>query len=65
MMHIRNWGVAQCTARGEAAGDAGSSGHLLRDDADFAHHLNYLHWNPVKHGLVTRAGDWQQSSFHR
>ena len=39
--------------------------HLLRDDADFAHHLDYLHWNPVKHGLVTRAGDWPWSSFHR
>ncbi|WP_374402150.1 transposase [Niveibacterium sp.] len=39
--------------------------HLLRDEADLRHHLDYLHWNPVKHGLVNRVADWPWSSFHR
>lgn len=39
--------------------------HLLRDEADLRNHLDYLHWNPVKHGLVQRVTDWPWSSFHR
>lgn len=40
-------------------------GHQIRDDADFVRHVDYIHWNPVKHGLVARAGDWPHSTFHR
>lgn len=39
--------------------------HWLRDEADVRHHLDYLHRNPVKHGLVERVADWPWSSFHR
>lgn len=39
--------------------------HQIRDDDDFAHHMNYLHFNPVKHGLVSKVMDWPYSSFHR
>ncbi len=39
--------------------------HLVRDEADFATHVDYLHYNPVKHGLVARVIDWPYSSFHR
>ncbi|MGC8697997.1 MAG: REP-associated tyrosine transposase, partial [Halothiobacillus sp.] len=39
--------------------------HLIRDDDDFAHHLDYLHFNPVKHGHVQQVCDWPWSSFHR
>ncbi|WP_329604345.1 REP-associated tyrosine transposase [Undibacterium griseum] len=39
--------------------------HQIRDDKDFARHVDYIHWNPVKHGLVARAGDWPHSTFHR
>jgi putative transposase len=39
--------------------------HTLRDDRDFARHMDYIHINPVKHGHVTRASDWPHSSFHR
>jgi putative transposase len=39
--------------------------HLIRDDADFQSHMDYLHFNPVKHGLVARAKDWPYSTFHR
>lgn len=39
--------------------------HVIRDDADLARHVDYIHFNPVKHGLVSRARDWPHSSFHR
>lgn len=39
--------------------------HQIRDDLDFARHVDYIHWNPVKHGHVERAADWPHSSFHK
>lgn len=39
--------------------------HQIRDGADFARHVDYIHWNPVKHGLVGRACEWPYSTFHR
>jgi putative transposase len=39
--------------------------HLIRDEADYARHVEYCCINPVKHGLVTRVRDWPHSSFHR
>lgn len=38
--------------------------HRLRDEDDFARHVDYIHINPMKHGLVARVGDWPYSSFH-
>ena len=38
--------------------------HLVRDEEDFRRHVNYIHWNPVKHGWVKRVADWPHSSFH-
>jgi putative transposase len=39
--------------------------HQVRDLADLKRCLDYLHWNPVKHGLVARVADWPYSTFHR
>jgi putative transposase len=39
--------------------------HTLRDEADFERHVDYIHFNPVKHGHVRRVQDWPHSSFHR
>jgi putative transposase len=39
--------------------------HTIRDENDFSRHIDYVHINPVKHGLVTRVRDWPYSSFHR
>jgi putative transposase len=39
--------------------------HTIRDEIDFARHIDYIHINPVKHGLVARVRDWPYSSFHR
>jgi putative transposase len=38
--------------------------HLIRDQDDFNCHADYIHWNPVKHGWVSRVADWPHSSFH-
>ena len=38
--------------------------HLIRDEADFAAHMDYLHFNPVKHGLVGLVVEWPYSTFH-
>ncbi|MFM6251296.1 MAG: hypothetical protein ACKPEQ_19470, partial [Dolichospermum sp.] len=35
------------------------------DEIDFQNHVEYIHYNPVKHGLVTAPKDWEYSSFHR
>ena len=37
----------------------------IRDDRDYAAHMDYIHFNPVKHGLVADVFDWLHSSFHR
>jgi len=37
--------------------------HLIRDDADYASHLDYLHFNPVKHGWADDPATWPFSSF--
>ena len=39
--------------------------HQIKDEADFVRHMDYLHYNPVKHGLAERPLDWPHSSFHR
>jgi putative transposase len=39
--------------------------HTLRDEDDFARHVDYIHFNPAKHGHVTRVADWPHSSFHQ
>lgn len=38
--------------------------HAIRDDADLERHVDYIHFNPVKHGHVERVADWAYSSFH-
>ena len=39
--------------------------HLIRDERDFERHVDYVHFNPVKHGWVACVKDWPYSTFHR
>lgn len=39
--------------------------HTIRDDADFENHMNYVHFNPLKHGLVDDLSSWPYSTFQR
>jgi len=39
--------------------------HVIRDQEDLNRHVDYIHFNPVKHGHVARPVDWPYSSLHR
>jgi len=39
--------------------------HIIRDDLNYQRHVDYIHYNPVKHGYCTQVKDWPYSSFHR
>ncbi|NET39732.1 MAG: hypothetical protein F6K19_48535 [Cyanothece sp. SIO1E1] len=39
--------------------------HQIRDECDLRQHVDYIHYNPVKHRLVEAPHDWPYSSFHR
>jgi putative transposase len=39
--------------------------HAIRDEEDYAAHVDYWHINPVKHGYVQRVAEWPHSTFHR
>jgi putative transposase len=39
--------------------------HAIRDERDLSRHIDYIHFNPVKHGLVMRVHEWPHSSFHQ
>lgn len=39
--------------------------HTIDNEIDLEIHLDYIHYNPIKHGYVDRVVDWPWSSFHR
>ena len=39
--------------------------HVIRDEADLEAHVNYVHYNPVKHGYVSEIDDWPYSSWRQ
>lgn len=39
--------------------------HLVTDEHDLQRHVDYIHFNPIKHGYVAQASDWPWSSIHR
>jgi putative transposase len=39
--------------------------HQIRDETDLQNHINYIHYNPVKHKLTTDVNDWPWSTYHR
>jgi putative transposase len=39
--------------------------HTIRDEVDLERHIEYIHYNPVRHGLVKEVGEWKWSSFHK
>jgi putative transposase len=41
------------------------SGNISSVKADFNRHIDYIHWNPLKHGYVAQVSHWPYSSFHR
>ena len=43
----------------------GVDAHQIRNDGEFARQVDYIHFNPVRHGHAARAADWPYSTFHR
>lgn len=39
--------------------------HVIRNEKDLKNHLDYIHWNPVKHGHVNNPGKWENTSLQR
>ena len=39
--------------------------HQIKDHCDFERHVDYIHYNPVKHGMVKQPIDWPFSTLHR
>lgn len=39
--------------------------HMIRDEWDFERHVDYIHFNPVRHGHADNAAAWPFSTFHR
>jgi len=39
--------------------------HQVRDEEEYRAYMDYIHYNPVKHGYAKRALDWPYSTFHR
>jgi len=37
--------------------------HTIQDERDYSTHCDYIHYNPVKHGLVKSPLDWPHSTF--
>ena len=56
---------SQCAKREKGIWQRRFWEHCLRDEDDWQRHVDYIHYNPVKHGYVTRAGDWPYGSFRR
>ena len=38
--------------------------HIIRDERDYRHHIDYIRYNPVKHGVVDRPQEWQWSPMN-
>ena len=64
---IKTWFTKHCGADGctQAVWQPRYWEHQIRDEADFAHHVDYIHYNPVKHGLAQSPLAWPYSSFRR
>jgi len=60
-----SWALRDHPAPGRARWQRRFWEHRIRDEDDLARHVDYIHFNPVKHGLVARVADWPHSSFHR
>ena len=71
--HHFSHGLPQAPTRSASKIRHGESGiwqrrfweHRIRDEPDLCRHVDYIHINPVKHGLVEHVVDWPFSSFHR
>ena len=64
MSFAASWRVRMSTKRGRVWQHRFWD-HVIRDETDLNAHIDYIHYNPVKHSLANSPFDWQQSSIHQ
>ena len=63
---IKTWVTKHCQYRGgQTLWQPRYWEHVIRDETDYRQHVEYIHYNPVKHGYVQKSLDWPHSSFRR
>jgi putative transposase len=60
----RNYKHAHNVQRSLQIWQRGYWDHVIRDEQDLELHLDYIHWNPIKHGYVNKPEKWQHSSYY-
>jgi len=61
--YTRNYKKAHHLSTSLSLWQRGFWDHVIRNEQDLMHHLDYIHWNPVKHGLAKSPERWKHSSF--
>jgi putative transposase len=61
--YTRNYKQAHHLSNSLSLWQRGFWDHIIRNEQDLKHHLDYIHWNPVKHGLAKSPEGWKHSSF--
>jgi len=70
-LSFSDWGCGRATeerepqSQGQSVWQRRFWEHLVDDERDFAAHLDYIHYNPVRHGLVAAPRDWPYSTFQK
>jgi putative transposase len=59
------WSAARYRQRARGVWQRRFWEHTIRDEIDRIHHVDYIHYNPLKHGYVRCLHAWPHSSFHR
>jgi putative transposase len=62
--YTRNYKAARGITASTHLWQRGFWDHVIRDDDDLQWHMDYIHYNPVKHGLTRRPLDYAHTSFH-
>lgn len=61
--YTKNYKAAQGIAQPLSLWQSRFWDHVIRDEDDLARHIDYIHYNPVKHALTLAPGDWPYSTF--
>ena len=61
--YTRNYKSAHNVQKSLSIWQRGFWDHVIRDEQDLENHLDYIHWNPIKHGYVNRPEDWPCSTY--
>ena len=61
--YTRNYKIAHHISTAFNLWQRGFWDHIIRNEQDLKNHIDYIHWNPVKHGLVKSPEKWVYSTY--